>query len=346
VGLKSLTIRAAPGFRPELTFAPESPGDDRPALNSLGRLVLEGIEWHAGASPNSPGIRSLVRASGPELHVAYCRFAPGDADWCIDAFDVSRCRIRNCEFVGRQRPNVNWSFPAGGRLELDGCMHLGGTALVLNRRAGVSDGSLALNHDTWAGEHGVHVMGWIPPQGEGNDPRDLRLRIDAVGNVFDLRGALLLFELPPPPQAFAKRSDDVPALAARVRRCIAWTGRKNLYDVQGGWIRFLRERGPFEPPWAPQGLTDWQQLWPDSESLAGPIQYGPHDPLDDLLDAAAGSPLSPSRDFVLAPLSLGHAADAGRSLGMDSAAVGPGAAYHAWRRSPEYRRWEQSASAD
>jgi hypothetical protein len=86
-------------------------------------------------------------------------------------------------------------------------------------------------------------------------------------------------------------------------------------------------------------LADWKQFWPslESGSLQGQIRFQGGNLLSRL--ERAPDTLTPD-DFRLSADSAGyHAGLDGKDLGADIDLVGPGAAYHRWKQTPEYQQW-------
>jgi hypothetical protein len=89
-----------------------------------------------------------------------------------------------------------------------------------------------------------------------------------------------------------------------------------------------------------QSLDEWRRFWETAEadSLVGRVRYQG----GDLRMRATASPekLTPP-NFRLQPGSLGQGSGEGkRDLGADVDLVGPGDAYERWKKTPEYRRWQ------
>jgi serine/threonine-protein kinase len=210
---KTLTLRAAPGSHPALTFATH-PAAWQALLTTDRPLTLEGIElrWGPGGGP-----AHLLYATGESLRLSGCRVIAEGHSAPVVARGAGRVELRDCRLT------------AGG---LALCAEVGPgseCAVVLeNNRIEVSDkGAAAVS--VWAGGSSVAP---VRIDVEKNDVRaarvlslaDLRagVAITAHGNHFDFADALLCVN-------GLRGADDW-------RRVVQWQGGENQCQRSGGWL--------------------------------------------------------------------------------------------------------------
>ncbi len=306
---KRLTIRAADGFRPVLTFA-QPPGQaDAPMLECDGPLTLEGLEFHlienrsTAGPPVDPMPAGLVRTSGPELLVANCRFVVVPGRECI-VTSSPRCELRHCEFLSINGIMVSWNCVGPGNLTVENCVQSGGAAVVVPRSANGGELAIELTHNTFTGFLALHLImdrGGLPAGPRPTAPAPVV--VNAVGNLFDPNQGLVSIDRPGRPNA--RPGADLRRPLPSVMR---WVGRNNLYSQRG---RPIESPDPFE-------TKNSGSVWDNPRYSAGELIYSP--------DALAIPEYLDARDFALAPDSPGKGAAAdGSDIGANASRVGPGA---------------------
>ena len=129
-----------------------------------------------------------------------------------------------------------------------------------------------------------------------------------------------------PRAKIGRKSDDVPGMA---RMTAAWNEEWNVY---GRGTQFLA-RPVLAQKATPVsagiiGVDQWLEFWKLSadKSIEGEIRFQPRTEQSARMPLALEAVDNPSGPL---PSELGARADR----------IGPGAAYHAWRNSPEYAAW-------
>jgi hypothetical protein len=113
-----------------------------------------------------------------------------------------------------------------------------------------------------------------------------------------------------------------------LRRLVSYREQRNLYSLEQGqdFLHLYRDEPqhyrPLDPSRPRLNLADWEQFWALQNT------------------GSLHAPLNLQDDFRLLPGSPGKKAGKdGRDLGADMNLVGPGAAYEAWKKMPEYQEW-------
>ncbi len=340
---KSINIRAAAGFRPQLQMA--SSRDGKPLLNSVAIwLTLEGLEFvYVHREPVSPEKQiEVVQAAGDELQVVNCRFvrdveAQGP---CLRVRAAKRAEIRNSEFIRLRMGNgIAYHCPGQGTLLVENCVDAG-YRLFLQLVADFKSrgrSSILLWRNTSAAKYTVQIftdnlLQTLPPADALLEPR---LSVECVRNVFQSREDLLIFG--PSKQ---RRPDLTPEkLAAHCRASCFWQEEGSLYS-NAGFLGVIDEAMNLtRPQRVAASLEDWNRFWGHDSSTAlegAPVFHG-----GDIYGIAQlGNATLASQDFRLRPDSPGYRAGPdGKDLGADIDLVGPGAAYERWKRTPEYQEW-------
>jgi WD40 repeat protein len=344
---QALTIRAGPGARPVIEL-----NLDVPKLNALGNdalleahapLTLEGLELHRlNPQPWQHGkALPVLVLTDSTLHLANCCFVLARTRDSILSYYGALVDVRNCEFLGgNQCYHVDWCCPTGGRLILHNNVVSGGEAALgfHYRHPGLQDVSLRLTGNTLKTAMPLALLLDRIPEPAAKPGTSIPIRVEATGNLFDGREAVMTLAQDPTFIQPAQRLSANAALAV-LPRVVAWEGQHNLYAANRDFLN-LTSSVPGQPP-APAPLHSvaaWNSLWQrdDTMSLQGPIHYQQ--------DIPAAARLAPQQlrpaDFRLRPDSAGYRAGAaGCDLGADVDLVGPGEAYEAWRKTPAYRQW-------
>ena len=331
LGEKAITIRAAAGRRPQITLADNSSGaSDASLIETSGRLRLEGIEFRRGSARKSGQAAArapdaiLVVRSAP-LAVINCRFTTAGSAVGILAQHVSRCQIRNSEFVCLRGAAVDWACPDGGRLEMANCVQVGQLGLFVHfHRRDLQDVSVRIDQNTFVAVSGVRL---VVPSGRGLRP----VEFGSSGNVFGVTKAILEIE----------RLRDMRRVAAGGRQSadlepsslLHWSGKQNLFQTGGEMLAVWYQGRRVPAPWAPRGLGDWERFWRGNEKDS--LESSPSNAARSLYDRAVGDPSAITPEsFRLPTDSPGRkAGPSGRDLGARIEWVGPGAGYEAWKQS-------------
>ena len=334
VGDKGITIKAAAGRRPVIHLAT---GRGEPGglalIHSAGALRLEGIEFgresgrksvpSAGRLPDA-----IVIVESSRLEVINCRFVTAGLGVGIMAQRVSRCEIRNCEFLCLRGAAIDWYCPAGGRLELTNCVQVGQVGLFVHpERPQFSDVSVVIDGSSFVAEKIVRLM----LLGRPFRSRDKAGRVSwpitvSVSNsVLDAAGAVLEVD----------RSGDSQrdSGGGRPPDGIRWSGEGNLF-VTGERMLSVRVQGrPISVPWAPRGLRDWERLWDGHERSA--LSARPDAEALTLHRRAVANLASITAEKFRLPVSSPGrgTGPSGRDRGAFVEQVGPGAGYEAWKQS-------------
>jgi serine/threonine protein kinase len=327
LGDKALTIRAATGVLPKFISRPEA----KSVLTTDAALVLEGLEFQAGESrpafrPAIPGQEgSLVRSRGAPLCVANCRFQTPFRRWSaigsgVVVDDSPDVELRNCELYIRGGCGIivnctaappGWdSTTAGLCLRIENCLQLSETALLIAQRAPVR-ATVTLLHNTVSGRVVLGLPSLVVEPG---------LSLNVCSNAFDCHYVL------------------VPGLrvgGGALRDALHWQESHNVFGVVRTFCGTELDTS------APDlnDLNDWNRYW--NQTNTGSV----------LLRLERRTPFLPRADTAAAPdfeLTTGHydqivAAGGDRAIPYGAALeqVGPGAAYDAWRRGPEYQQWQE-----
>ncbi len=334
VGDKGITIKAAAGRRPVIHLATGrgEPGGSA-LIHSAGALRLEGIELgresgrksvpSAGRLPDA-----IVIVESPRLEVINCRFVTAGSGVGIMAHRVSRCEIRNCEFLCLRGAAVDWYCPVGGRLELINCVQVGQVGLFVHpERPQLSDVSVVIDGNSFVAEKIMRLM----LLGRPIRSRDKAGRVSwpitvSVSNsVLDAAGAVLEVD-----RSGDSRRDSG---GGRPPDGIRWSGEGNLFLI-GERMFSVRVQGrPIPVPLAPRGLRDWERFWDGHERSA--LTARPDAEALSLHRRAVANLASITAENFRLPVSSPgrETGPSGRDRGAFVERVGPGAGYEAWKQS-------------
>ncbi len=334
VGDKGITIKAAAGQRPVIHLATGRGEPSGSALiHSAGALRLEGIEFGRepgrGAVPSAGRLPdAIVIVESSRLEVINCRFVTAGLGVGIMAQRVSRCEIRNCEFLCLRGAAVDWFCPVGGRLELINCVQVGQVGLFVHpERSQFSDVSVVIDGSSFVAEKIVRLM----LQGRPFRSRDKAGRVSwpitvSVSNsVLDAAGAVLEVD----------RSGDFrrDSGGGRPPDGIRWSGEGNLFLIGERMLSVRVQGRPISAPLAPRGLRDWERYWDGHERSA--LTARPDaEALSLHRRAVANLAAIAAESFRLPVSSPGRGTGpSGRDRGAFVERVGPGAGYEAWKQS-------------
>ena len=349
---QALTIRAGTGFQPVLTLQPKDGPIEDPLLETDAPLVLEGLTLERlqpwGGGVGHPERNALLLAWKAPLHAANCRFLTRTPCVGIWAIESAVCELRNCTFGGLDlHAAVDWTSPPGGSLALENCLLLAGPhGLVIHQKtADVKGCSVRLRHNTLSAYVPLDYWLWASVQdvlAQARDKGTRLLRIEAEANLFDTLGHVLDFKQIDQPRPLAAAEAE-----AALPRFVSWRERRNVYPARPRQFLLLSSAGSGEVLGTPVAAADlattadWARYWAveNADSAQGVVRYEG----GDVMARARSDPekVRPP-DFRLRRDSAGKApGEAGRDLGADVDLVGPGAAYEAWKKTPDYQRWRK-----
>ncbi|MFN0018862.1 MAG: serine/threonine-protein kinase [Pirellulaceae bacterium] len=325
---KRLTIRAAANAQPVLIM--ENPGTSQPFLQTDSDLRLEGLEirWTIVVPPGRSEAEILARCIVVSTHgrvlMSHCRIVSDRFNGCVGG----SCRemiLQRCHFVAKDGIGVFWGPEPGGRLDMEGCLlenRIGVSTLVTTSAAGDAPPQVRLARCTLATDRCLQLLLDAPPK----QP----LRFTVENTILDGEHLFLLF--PQRPQRGAKSSFKLDDLPGVLKTSVSWGENGNLHRAGMKYVGRPASRTGSYISADLQGLDHWLAMWklPPATSMSGEIRFqprpasAPREPL--VLDTAA---------------SIGNSAPAAVGAAPDK--LGPGAAYRAWRGSPEYSAWPAAA---
>jgi len=343
LGEKTMTIRAAAGFRPVIK-AEGQPGTN--LLLTKASLVLEGLELVRDGE-NEKGFYGVVRASGSSLRIAGCRIrmlAKGGGHPVQVGPEVRDCDIRNSLLqCGGPWEALHASGPT--RLKVENCVLTAWNIPLILECAHFPDrdSSVTLRGNTLLAKGCIAVRVYGPPPQPPNGAHRGKAPFTTAGNLFVGKGsdgkgkdsAFLALNI------FADR-DKVP-LAVGVkflREGFAWKGDKDLFALNISTIWLAWRDGIDGSEYV--AMKDLPEL---GNYIGGSTVSGP-----DAFRCAGGLLRTPAdmhaADFRLAPGSPGKGAGpGGKDLGADVDLVGPGEAYEKWKKTKDYATWCKEVDA-
>jgi WD40 repeat protein/serine/threonine protein kinase len=317
---KTLTIRAAQGFRPVIQLGPEGHDARVRLLDTNAPLVLEGLEFQRAVGQD---IGIIVLCYEARIRVANCRFVSKPGHIALGLEGPPLCEVRNCEFIGTHCA-VDWYHcPPHGQMIVDNCLVRGrGHGVVLHcHRRELQGVSVRLMRSVLGAE--IPILVWVFTAPDARAP----IRLDASACIFDTQRHILEFW-----HAAAERTVPPGEGEALPLRLVGWHGRRNLYPEGIRLLNTDNKYGSLPPPHDLRSLAEWKRFWesPETDSLQGRVRYEG----GDLLWKARVTPgqVTPA-DFRL------HADSPGQGIGADVSLVGPGEAHERWKQTPEYQQW-------
>jgi hypothetical protein len=238
---KSLTLRAAEGFRPRIRLG--RPRDDNPwepLLETAGSLTLEGLELSQEAevaAARQPDTAHLVYSEGASLHLARCSIRAPNGRAAIVCRGCATVQIEECDLTAAA---LALCVETGSGAETRVEMRATKIDILSPREAALS---------IWAGKPGY--------------PGNVRLHL--AGSTFQAGRILSVGALPPDLEIQAERSRFVfgEALLSFTdyprpdhwRQCTHWQGQDNRYTPKTHWL-YLEGR-----PGEVHDLDGWRRLW-------------------------------------------------------------------------------------
>jgi len=326
LGTNALTLRAGTGFTPWLSQREEG----STMFTSRGTLVLEGLTFkgtppaESRLNPDNPASfrAAFARVAGASFFAAHCRFEfVGENERrhrpipsCVSLEDCPRVVLFGCEFRTGYGCVIDWLTSRQSEVDripgstlIENCTQYG-VLLALERdsRAKVS---LTLRRSTLARGIMLFLI-----QHQDFPP----ITIDAADCIFD--GSHLIW---------------VGGEAKRLRpdRLFNWSGRKNLFSLEGAFLQASHTINSFEA---------WQELpsLASEGSLPMPLEISERlnglKERDRKLELQAFT-LTGAERAAIEKVSPGLSESAGVRLDI----IGPGAAYDQWKTSPAYAVWRE-----
>ncbi len=341
---RTLTIRAADGFRPVICLSPQASQGFESILSALGdALVLEGLEFQRLIQPQwtaGEKLPGIVTTRAAALHIANCRFRQTGTrnSVAVWAGRSPLCELRNCELFSKEGGVIGWLHP-GARVIFDNnCLLATGGIGVHVDDPQLNELSIQFTRNTCVSRNtffylNLHVP--LPPALEQSPARS-PIRLEVSGSIFDAPFVLGFTQTP----AFLEKAAVLePAEAeATLLRLLEWRGERNVFaagSTSVGWIADTKQ----QPSRGPKTLEEWKRFWgaEEADSLEGRLRFRGGDLLS--RTGAALDQLTPD-DFRLRPDSAGYRAGKdGKDLGADVDLVGPGPAYERWKKTPAYQQW-------
>jgi serine/threonine protein kinase len=329
---KPLVLRAGAGFHPTLEHD-RSDGLQRVLISSSSTLALEGLSLTNSVGKGSGMSRGLVHVMGGQLYVANCKFL--SAHGLCRAVRSPHVEFRNCEFhsAWTMAAAIDWTEnPPNGHLRMSNCV-TSSWALFLNPDPEPMRGAkIEFSDNTLLGNYMLSCWSGGELLGDGKQPRPYHLT--ATNNVFQT-GALFRVEINPKRTTLGDWPvDRVDRLAMAL---FDWKGVGNLVLPEAGY-ELWHSNGDGKLVRTIKGPEDWLRVWGKGDMKRENADLKLRDAVGQkkqLSLAAMGAV-----DFRLAKDSPGKGkGPGGRDLGADVDRVGPGAAYEAWKQTPEYQQW-------
>jgi hypothetical protein len=296
-------------------------------------LTLEGLELQHFTEKVHVGLINSIEAP---LRLGHCRLLLRTRPDGVTALFAGNCPLleaRNCLFTSDQsRTVVDWRPATGGRMLLEDCLisnHNGGVFVIPNGRD-MTGVTVRLARNTIVGASPMALYFDETMAAAAARPHG-PIAWEATDNVFDGDRLLTMGRILSQTEPI-----DFQAGQKMLRQRLTWRDQRNVYGVAEHYLRVTHNDLGAD---GLKTLANWLSLWEagDSGSLAGwprfqSARLNAHDHTrPEELRAA---------DFRLLPGSPGQGAgDDGRDLGADVNQVGPGTAYDAWRKTPEYEEW-------
>jgi serine/threonine protein kinase len=340
---KTLTIRAASGFRPLLKFD----ADQHPSVHQLlfsASGILEGLDIELRrVAASSPGSFGAVGTSVGSLYMLNCRVrvigaapaSPGD----VIAVRLDRCQtciIRNCEIYSRHEALIGPGWTRTSRLTLENNLFNGGRLIAsMFVQPGEHHVSMRMLRNS-ARVNSVLLAGLRTTTFQAGHPN---LEIESRGNIFECLINFTDFNFNVPDSVVPPSPREAESFIAQQ---LAWQNHANIYGrkIQNfvGAAGFNGINAYFEPTKKRLTLPDWEEFigTSDPHSTQGQILFKGRGRLE---SRTAPDEITPE-DFRLLPASAGYkAGEDGIDLGADLDLVGSGPAYEYFKRSPAYQEW-------
>jgi hypothetical protein len=334
---KSLTIRAASGVRPVFELKPEFLTSEQPLIDADESLVLEGLELRrvgkAGDKAGNPLLMYLIKCEKASFYAAHCTFVLSPGADCVHSSGSPECVFTGCVFQGGHA--LSWHPPAGGRLLMENCLQIGGSAVHLHYdKPDLNDVKITLANNTLIGigERGESLKLFVSgdPINHLKQGRPNAIRITARGNVFDADQSILKVTKVAKEGGPLKGAETAQVLEL-LAKVISWDDKQNVYRAK----IFLDGWG------APLGrnFSDWNDVWKiaGSQSVEAAPTYSGFSRASspDLSIPLTASALqldrlvTPTGDMALQP-----------GIGAPVKIIGAASAEAEWQEHPErHQRW-------
>jgi len=341
---QALTIRAGSGFRPVLTLNNSGIAADEPLIFTNYSLVLEGLELRRNCDVGPKLYRKIIRASG-SLHVANCRFvnigpqASGARTIEMYGGDL---KVWNCEFLDNARyvTAIALQSQPGYRSSIRNNVFSSGGVELCFFNAG---GTATLEQNTFLFTHPLSFCLFHMPKPEEFNGKTKPATVTVRSSIFRRRAVFCYYKTAASSEEQGKEWTGA-EVATLLTRLLDWSETGNLHQTPHV-DPFLGLLNPNSVTVTPAGsyktLADWKTFWGPSvaDVSEGEVRFQGGD-----LFATQKQDvrlLRPS-DFRLAKGSPGQGVrPGGKDVGPDVDLVGPGTAYEAWQKTPEYAEWQK-----
>jgi serine/threonine protein kinase len=371
---KALSIRAAAGFGPKIGPSPAGLSADAVLIRTEAALTLEGLDIEC--RPSVPGGLSpggIVSARGADLRMANCRVIHQGEGPILALEDASRCDLRNSLLYSKQAAAVDCLVRKRILVHAENCILAGFSGIAL-RKPGENaiEIKVELAHDTLVLQEALRLHFAKGARKSGMTDPQYRIHVGGSNNLLDTAVALMTWQAD-----WANEKDaeligyhirnavaDGPAVVTRkhpaqratavfysFKEVAAWRSDHDLYlenSPSGRLLAIASSQRPRHliPLYKEGSLSEWHQYW--GTSAAG-ITYLSDNSFDGkaLRKKAASDPFSLSaKDYrrVFAGRTAKRVLLESAIAGANTATVGPGDAYQAWRNTLDYQAWAEAPS--
>jgi hypothetical protein len=367
---KALVIRAVPGARPTLAVLRVDQPLQAPLIQSEASLLIEGLDIQCGpAEANAFLPPSVLLVRRAPLRLANCRIIHCGSGPALRLEGPATCEVRNSLLHCSQGTAID--CVAGGllRVLVDNCVLSGFSGLTVHQTSQATEAFLELRHDTLVLHEAVRVHLLAPLRGPGKPDGRTFIHVAASRNLFDTDSSLLTSQLDRHNAAETERlarlgrgelgnSAETPwgkpaarmkAAIAHITKSVAWRSEQDFYSGSGPLLALVSSQSPqkFNAVGAPESIAAWNKYWGISPPGIAKLSDGSFDGRL-LRSKAATAPqsLSPA-DYRRRLPQRGQWRVAESQLeGANTALVGPGEAYTAWKNTIDYRIWVESLRAN
>ncbi|MFP6762150.1 MAG: hypothetical protein VB858_00990, partial [Planctomycetaceae bacterium] len=322
-----LTIRAAPGFRPEIMPDRDLSGDAQALLTTSGQLRLEGlalsVRRHRVSGLQDRDLHVVLCRDGG-LQMLNCRLERSGTSSCLKLDGVTSSRVENCELLSGNGAGIEWKPTRDASLIVRNSLFIGEAGCAVPHPAeNTGFPRLQVLQCVLATRYGLEL---ILPAGTSRETDSggpvgvvCRYSVFAVGN------SVLRIGLPEKEQ-LSGRPKNFENMAARIRAAIVWRDDRTLFGDQSQ-MQFFSCSGRSRLSDFPDELRDWCRFW-GMKSFHRPVQNRIQFRSGESQTKRPPYPLRLAREYAVdQPLPV----NAGREkFGIDPLIVGPGAGYVQW----------------
>ncbi len=364
---KALVVRAVSGARPTLAVSRLNEPTEAPLIQSEALLVIEGLDLQCGpAEANAFLPPSLLVVRRAPLRLANCRVLHRGAGPALRLEDAATCEVRNCLLHASQGTAIDCVANGSLRVLVDNCVFSGFSGLAVHQTGQATDAFLDLRHDTLVLHEAVRVHLLSPLREPAKGDGRAFVHVAASRNLFDTDGALLTSQLDRHSAAETERlaqfsrgdlgknaelrrgktlAERMNAAIANIKKAVVWRSEQDLYCGSGPLLALVSSQTPkkLHGIGVPDTLAAWNQYWSISPPGIARLAEGSFNG-QALRSQAATAPQSLSAaDFRRTFPGRGAWRPVESRLeGANTALVGPGDAYAAWKNTIDYRIWLES----